>query len=216
MLEAINIHKSYPNVEVLKGVSLKINKGEIVSIVGASGAGKSTLLQLLGTLDIPDQGSLTINNEDLSKASSKRLSAFRNKYLGFIFQFHNLLPEFTALENVCIPGYLGKRNPAEVEKKAKYLMDYLGISHRLSHKPSEMSGGEQQRTAIARALVNDPLIIFADEPTGNLDSHNAEEMHKLFFQLRKEFNQTFVIVTHNERLASEADRKLEMADGKLV
>ncbi len=216
MLEAIDIHKSYPNVEVLKGVSLKINKGEIVSIVGASGAGKSTLLQLLGTLDIPDHGSLTINNEDLSKASSKRLSEFRNKYLGFIFQFHNLLPEFTALENVCIPGYLGKRNPAEVEKKAKYLMDYLGISHRLSHKPSEMSGGEQQRAAIARALVNDPLIIFADEPTGNLDSHNAEEMHKLFFQLRKEFNQTFVIVTHNEKLASEADRKLEMADGKLV
>jgi lipoprotein-releasing system ATP-binding protein len=216
MLEAIDIHKSYPNVEVLKGVSLKINKGEIVSIVGASGAGKSTLLQLLGTLDIPDQGSLTINDEDLSKASSKRLSEFRNKYLGFIFQFHNLLPEFTALENVCIPGYLGKRNPVEVEKKAKYLMDYLGISHRLSHKPSEMSGGEQQRAAIARALVNDPLIIFADEPTGNLDSHNAEEMHKLFFQLRKEFNQTFVIVTHNEKLASEADRKLEMADGKLV
>ncbi len=216
MLEAINIHKSYPNVEVLKGVSLKINKGEIVSIVGASGAGKSTLLQILGTLDSPDQGALTINNEDLSKASSKRLSEFRNKYLGFIFQFHNLLPEFTALENVCIPGYLGKRNPAEVEKKAKYLMDYLGISHRLTHKPSEMSGGEQQRTAIARALVNDPLIIFADEPTGNLDSHNAEEMHKLFFQLRKEFNQTFVIVTHNEKLASEADRKLEMADGKLI
>jgi lipoprotein-releasing system ATP-binding protein len=216
MLEAINIHKSYPNVEVLKGVSLKINKGEIVSIVGASGAGKSTLLQLLGTLDSPDQGSLSINDEDLSKAGSKRLSEFRNKYLGFIFQFHNLLPEFTALENVCIPGYLGKRNPAEVEKKAKYLMDYLGISHRLTHKPSEMSGGEQQRTAIARALVNDPLIIFADEPTGNLDSHNAEEMHKLFFQLRKEFNQTFVIVTHNEKLASEADRKLEMADGKLI
>ena len=216
MLEAINIYKSYPNVEVLKGVSLKIAKGEIVSIVGASGAGKSTLLQLLGTLDNLDSGTIIINKEDLSKLSSKSLSAFRNNYLGFIFQFHNLLPEFTALENVCIPGYLGKRNPAEVEKKAKYLMDYLGISHRLTHKPSEMSGGEQQRAAIARALVNDPLIIFADEPTGNLDSHNAEEMHKLFFQLRKEFNQTFVIVTHNEKLASEADRKLEMIDGRLA
>ncbi|HSZ24243.1 MAG TPA: ABC transporter ATP-binding protein [Cytophagaceae bacterium] len=216
MLEAKDIYKSYPNVEVLKGVSLKITKGEIVSIVGASGAGKSTLLQLLGTLDNPDSGSLFINNENLSKVNGKRLSEFRNNYLGFIFQFHNLLPEFTALENVCIPGYLGKRNPKEVEKKAKYLMNYLGISHREKHKPSEMSGGEQQRTAIARALVNDPLIIFADEPTGNLDSHNAEEMHKLFFQLRKEFNQTFVIVTHNEKLASEADRKLEMVDGKLA
>ncbi len=203
-------------MEVLRGVSLEIDKGEIVSIVGASGAGKSTLLQLLGTLDSPDQGSLIINGEDLSRLSSKRLSEFRNKNLGFIFQFHNLLPEFTALENVCIPGYLGKRNPSDVQKKAKYLMDYLGISHRLDHKPSEMSGGEQQRTAIARALVNDPLIIFADEPTGNLDSHNAEEMHKLFFQLRREFHQTFVIVTHNEKLASEADRKLEMADGKLT
>jgi lipoprotein-releasing system ATP-binding protein len=216
MLEAIDIYKSYPNVQVLKGVSLKINKGEIVSIVGASGAGKSTLLQILGTLDKADSGSLTINNEDMSRLNSRNLSEFRNKYLGFIFQFHNLLPEFTALENVCIPGYLGKRNQAEVEKKAKYLMDYLGISHRFNHKPTEMSGGEQQRAAIARALVNDPLIIFADEPTGNLDSQNAEEMHKLFFQLRKEFNQTFVIVTHNEKLASEADRKLVMADGKLA
>ncbi len=215
MLIATDIYKSYPNVEVLKGVSLEINKGEIVSIVGASGAGKSTLLQLLGTLDTPDKGSLSINGENLSKASSKKLSEFRNKNLGFIFQFHNLLPEFTALENVCIPGYLGKRNVTEVVKEAKSLMEYLGISHRLDHKPSEMSGGEQQRTAIARALINRPLIIFADEPTGNLDSHNAEEMHKLFFQLRKEFEQTFVIVTHNEKLASEADRKLEMADGKL-
>ncbi len=216
MLEAIDIYKSYPNVPVLKGVSLKIDKGEIVSIVGASGAGKSTLLQLLGTLDSPDKGKIFINGQDLSLITSKRLSEFRNNYLGFIFQFHNLLPEFTALENVCIPGYLGKRSQADVEKKAKYLMDYLGISHRLNHRPSEMSGGEQQRAAIARALVNDPLIIFADEPTGNLDSHNAEEMHKLFFQLRKEFSQTFVIVTHNEKLASEADRKLEMVDGRLA
>jgi len=216
MLVAENIFKSYPNVEVLKGVSLKINKGEIVSIVGASGAGKSTLLQILGTLDNPDSGTLKINNEDLSKMNNKYLSEFRNKYLGFIFQFHNLLPEFTALENVCIPGYLGKRNPAEVEKKAKYLMDYLGVSHRMHHKPSEMSGGEQQRTAVARALINDPLVIFADEPTGNLDSNNAEEMHKLFFQLRNEFKQTFVIVTHNEKLASEADRILEMSDGQLL
>jgi lipoprotein-releasing system ATP-binding protein len=216
MLEAINIYKSYPNVQVLKGVSLKIEKGEIVSIVGASGAGKSTLLQLLGTLDKPDEGIILINGEDLSKINSKSLATFRNKYLGFIFQFHNLLPEFSALENICIPGYLGKRNTSEVEKKAKYLMNYLGISDRMHHKPSQMSGGEQQRTAIARALVNDPLIVFADEPTGNLDSHNAEEMHKLFFQLRKEFNQTFVIVTHNEKLASEADRKLEMVDGRLA
>ena len=216
MLEAINIHKSYPNIEVLKGVSLKITKGEIVSIVGASGAGKSTLLQILGTLDNPDEGTLIINDTDLHKLNSKNLSSFRNNYLGFIFQFHNLLPEFTAFENICIPGYLGKRNPSEVQKKAKYLMDYLGISHRINHKPSEMSGGEQQRAAIARALVNNPLIIFADEPTGNLDSHNAEEMHKLFFQLRTEFSQTFVIVTHNEKLASEADRKLEMSDGILI
>jgi lipoprotein-releasing system ATP-binding protein len=215
MLEAIDIYKSYPNVDVLKGVSLKIERGEIVSIVGASGAGKSTLLQLLGTLDLPDKGELRINGEDLSKASNKKLSEFRNRYLGFIFQFHNLLPEFTALENICIPGYLGKRPHHEVEQKASYLMDYLGISHRMHHKPNELSGGEQQRTAIARALINDPLIIFADEPTGNLDSHNAEEMHKLFFRLREEFKQTFVIVTHNEKLASEADRRLEMADGKL-
>jgi lipoprotein-releasing system ATP-binding protein len=215
MLEAIDIYKSYPNVDVLKGVSLKIERGEIVSIVGASGAGKSTLLQLLGTLDLPDKGELRINGEDLSKASNKKLSEFRNRYLGFIFQFHNLLPEFTALENICIPGYLGKRPRHEVEQKASYLMDYLGISHRMHHKPNELSGGEQQRTAIARALINDPLIIFADEPTGNLDSHNAEEMHKLFFRLREEFKQTFVIVTHNEKLASEADRRLEMADGKL-
>jgi len=216
MLVAENLHKSYPHVEVLKGISLTIQKGEIVSIVGASGAGKSTLLQLLGTLDYADQGTITINDKIITSLNDKALSAFRNKYLGFIFQFHNLLPEFTAFENVCIPGFLGKRAVAEVEKKATYLMDYLGVSHRKHHKPSQMSGGEQQRTAVARALINDPCIIFADEPTGNLDSQNAEDMHNLFFQLRAEFNQTFVIVTHNDKLASEADRKLELVDGRLM
>ncbi len=216
MLEAVNIYKSYPNVEILKGVSLKVNKGEIVSIVGVSGAGKSTLLQILGTLDKPDQGSLTINGEDLMTMKGNKLASFRNKNLGFIFQFHNLLSEFSALENVCIPGYLGDGKKSAIEKRGKELLDYFGLSHRMDHKPSEMSGGEQQRTAIARALINSPLVIMADEPTGNLDSHNAEEMHKLFFQLRKEFDQTFVIVTHNEKLALEADRRLEMIDGKLA
>ena len=216
MLEAKNIHKSYNDLKVLKGIDLVINKGEIVSIVGASGAGKSTLLHILGTLDKPDEGALTLNDTPLHNISDNELAAFRNKNIGFIFQFHNLLPEFTALENVCIPGYIGKRPVKEVEKRAKELLDLLGISERMNHKPSEMSGGEQQRTAVARALINSPLIVFADEPSGNLDSHNAEELHKLFFDLRKEFNQTFVIVTHNETLASNADRKLEMRDGVII
>ena len=216
MLEAKNIHKSYNDLKVLKGIDLVINKGEIVSIVGASGAGKSTLLHILGTLDKPDEGVLTLNDTPLHNISDNELASFRNKNIGFIFQFHNLLPEFTALENVCIPGYIGKRPVKEVEKRAKELLDLLGISERMNHKPSEMSGGEQQRTAVARALINSPLIVFADEPSGNLDSHNAEELHKLFFDLRKEFNQTFVIVTHNETLASNADRKLEMRDGVII
>jgi len=216
MLEAKNIHKSYNDLRVLKGIDLVINKGEIVSIVGASGAGKSTLLHILGTLDKPDEGALTVNGTSLHDISDNELAFFRNSNIGFIFQFHNLLPEFTALENVCIPGYIGRKPQREVEKRAKELLDMLGLSNRIDHKPSEMSGGEQQRTAVARALINSPLIVFADEPSGNLDSHNAEELHKLFFHLRKEFNQTFVIVTHNEVLAADTDRKLEMRDGLIV
>lgn len=215
MLIARNIHKSYPNLHVLKGIDLEIAKGEIVSIVGASGAGKSTLLQILGTLDRPDKGELIINGVDVSKISDKELASFRNKNIGFIFQFHNLLPEFTALENVCMPGFIGNRNREEVEERAMELLQMLGLKDRMHHKPSEMSGGEQQRTAVARALVNSPSIIFADEPSGNLDSKNAEELHNLFFQLRERFNQTFVIVTHNDRLAMSTDKKFVMADGKI-
>jgi lipoprotein-releasing system ATP-binding protein len=216
MLEAKNIHKSYNGLNVLKGIDLVINKGEIVSIVGASGAGKSTLLHILGTLDKPDEGSLMLNDTPLHNISDNDLAQFRNKNIGFIFQFHNLLPEFTSFENVCIPGYIGKKPQKEVETRAKELLDLLGLKDRINHKPNEMSGGEQQRTAVARALINSPLIVFADEPSGNLDSHNAEELHKLFFDLRKEFNQTFVIVTHNEILAGNADRKLEMRDGVII
>jgi len=216
MLVAKNIHKSYNGLNVLKGIDLVINKGEIVSIVGASGAGKSTLLHILGTLDKPDEGSLMLNDTPLHTISDNDLAHFRNKNIGFIFQFHNLLPEFTSFENVCIPGYIGKRPQKEVETRAKELLDLLGLKDRMNHKPNEMSGGEQQRTAVARALINSPLIVFADEPSGNLDSHNAEELHKLFFHLRKEFNQTFVIVTHNETLAGNADRKLEMRDGVII
>jgi lipoprotein-releasing system ATP-binding protein len=216
ILKASNIFKSYGPLHVLKGIHLEIEAGEIVSIVGASGAGKSTLLQILGTLDKTDGGELIINDTNISRLKDHELAQFRNRQLGFIFQFHNLLPEFTALENVCIPGYLGKKKHSEVEKRAKHLLEILGLSGRMEHKPSELSGGEQQRTAVARALVNYPSIIFADEPSGNLDSHNAEELHKLFFRLRDEFNQTFVIVTHNEGLAGDADRLLEMKDGVII
>jgi len=216
MLKAVDIFKSYPNLEVLKGINLEIKKGEILSIVGASGAGKSTLLHILGTLDKPDKGVLIINGTKLDSINENELAQFRNKNIGFVFQFHNLLPEFTAFENVCIPGYLGNKDDKEVENRAKELLNLLGLSSRVNHKPSQLSGGEQQRTAVARALINNPAIVFADEPSGNLDSHNAEELHKLFFQLRKEFNQTFVIVTHNEMLAASADRKVEMRDGKVV
>lgn len=216
MIQAKNIHKFYDQLEVLKGVDLHIKKGEIVSIVGASGAGKTTLLQILGTLDKPSVDkttTLVINNENVLNLSDKTLSKFRNLNLGFIFQFHQLLPEFTALENVCIPAYIAGKKPSETEAEAKKLLKYLGLSHRINHKPNELSGGEQQRVAVARALINKPDVIFADEPSGNLDTHSAENLHQLFFQLRDEFGQTFVIVTHNEELANMADRKLVMVDG---
>ena len=219
MITAKNIHKFYDTLEVLKGVDLHIAKGEIVSIVGASGAGKTTLLQILGTLDNPSKNNKTlleINGKNILNMKDKELSKFRNLHLGFIFQFHQLLPEFTALENVCIPAFIAGKEKAETEVEAKRLLEYLGLSHRINHKPSELSGGEQQRVAVARALINKPLVIFADEPSGNLDTHSAENLHELFFKLRDEFNQTFVIVTHNEELANMADRKLVMVDGLIT
>ena len=219
MIEAKNIQKYYDKLQVLKGVDLHIKKGEIVSIVGASGAGKTTLLQILGTLDTPkidNNITLLVNGIDILKLNDKELSKFRNLNLGFIFQFHQLLPEFTALENVCIPAFIANKNKKETEIEAKRLLDYLGLSHRINHKPNELSGGEQQRVAVARALINKPAIIFADEPSGNLDTASAENLHQLFFKLRSEFNQTFVIVTHNEDLANMADRKLVMSDGKII
>ncbi len=216
MIVAKNLQKYYDHLHVLKGVDLHIQKGEIVSIVGASGAGKTTLLQILGTLDNPspiDGMQLFINNEDILKMNDKNLSKFRNLNLGFIFQFHQLLPEFTALENVCIPAFIAKIPKKTAETEARRLLDYLGLSHRINHKPSELSGGEQQRVAVARALINNPAIVFADEPSGNLDTQSAESLHQLFFKLRDELGQTFVIVTHNEELANMADRKLVMSDG---
>lgn len=218
MIIARNLHKTYDQLEVLKGVDLQIEKGEIVSIVGASGAGKTTLLHILGTLDKPtlaEDTQLIVNGQNVLKLSDKALSEFRNKNLGFIFQFHQLLPEFTALENVCIPAYIAGRKPSEAEPEAKKLLEYLGLSHRISHKPGELSGGEQQRVAVARALINKPAVIFADEPSGNLDTVSGENLHQLFFQLRDTFGQTFVIVTHNEELANRADRKLTMVDGRI-
>ncbi|MFV8323378.1 ABC transporter ATP-binding protein [Flavobacterium sp. LB3P21] len=218
MIQAKNLHKYYDQLHVLKGVDLHIQKGEIVSIVGASGAGKTTLLQILGTLDKPtvENGiELRINNEDILTMNDKTLSKFRNLNLGFIFQFHQLLPEFTALENVCIPAFIANKSKPETEIEAKKLLTYLGLSHRMNHKPNELSGGEQQRVAVARALINKPAIIFADEPSGNLDTASAENLHQLFFKLRDEFGQTFVIVTHNEDLANMADRKLVMVDGMI-
>ena len=216
LLQAQSLTKKYGELPVLKGIDISIKQGEVVAIVGASGAGKSTLLQILGTLDKPDNGSVMIKDTDVVKLVGKELAAFRNKHIGFVFQFHNLLPEFTALENVCMPGYLGNRPQQEVIRKAKDLLDRLGLTDRMNHKPSQMSGGEQQRTAVARALVNEPSLILADEPSGNLDSNNAEDLHRLFFQLREEFNQTFIIVTHNPLLAAMTDRTLTMVDGKLL
>ena len=216
MLSGKNIHKRYGPVEVLKGVDIDIQKGEVVAIVGPSGSGKSTLLHILGTLDKADRGDVRMNNVIINSLSPKKLAAFRNKHIGFVFQFHHLLPEFTSLENVCIPGWLAGRKKKEVEEKAKELLQMLGLGHRLENKPNAMSGGEQQRVAVARALINNPDIIFADEPTGNLESANAKELHQLFFELRKKFNQTFLIVTHNEELAQLSDRVLHMKDGIIV
>ena len=216
MITGKNIHKRYGTVEVLKGVDVEINKGEVVSIVGPSGSGKSTLLHILGTLDKADIGAVSMNNTVINSLSGKKLAAFRNKHIGFVFQFHHLLPEFTAWENVCIPGWLAGRKKAEVKEKAEELLKMLALSHRMENKPNEMSGGEQQRVAVARALINNPDIILADEPTGNLDSANAKELHQLFFDLRTKFNQTFLIVTHNEELAKLSDRVLYMKDGKIV
>ncbi|WP_286859551.1 MULTISPECIES: ABC transporter ATP-binding protein [Sphingobacterium] len=216
MLQAKGIHKAYGALPILKGVDISVEKGEIVSIVGASGAGKSTLLHIIGTLDKPDQGSIFINGVDIHKLNAKKLSAFRNEHIGFVFQFHHLLPEFTALENVCIPAFIHGQGRAEAEKKAKELLELLGVSHRIDHKPAEMSGGEQQRVSVARALMNDPSIILADEPSGNLDSENAAALHQLFFDLRTKFQQTFIIVTHNEELARISDRTIHMRDGLVV
>ncbi|MBT8255109.1 MAG: ABC transporter ATP-binding protein [Bacteroidia bacterium] len=216
MISAKNIHKYFDQLHVLKGVDLEIGKSEIVSIVGASGAGKTTLLQILGTLDFYSEGDLIINGVRISELTRKALARFRNEHLGFIFQFHQLLPEFTALENVCIPAFIKRTPKAEAEKRAEELLAFLGLLERKDHKPNELSGGEQQRVAVARALINNPSIILADEPSGNLDTESAENLHNLFFKLRDEFGQTFVIVTHNEELASMADRKLEMQDGVIV
>jgi lipoprotein-releasing system ATP-binding protein len=219
MITAKNIHKYFEDLHVLKGVDLQINKGEVVSIVGASGAGKTTLLQILGTLDKASKqepSELKIDDTIVSNLSDRQLAKFRNENIGFIFQFHQLLPEFSALENVCIPAFIKGAPKHDTESRAKELLDFLGLSERYNHKPSELSGGEQQRVAVARALINKPKLIFADEPSGNLDSTSAENLHNLFFQLRDEFDQTFVIVTHNEDLANMADRKLVMVDGKIV
>ena len=216
MLKAQNITKKYEQLSVLKGVSIEVKKAEIVSIVGSSGAGKSTLLHILGTLDQADAGSISINNQLINQLKGRALAAFRNKHIGFVFQFHHLLPEFSALENVSIPGWIAGRNKKEVEADAKTLLTKLGLANRMEHKPQQLSGGEQQRVAVARALINKPVIIFADEPTGNLDSKNARELHELFVSLRNEFQQTFLIVTHNEELASMSDRRLYMKDGLMV
>lgn len=216
MITAEGIRKSYGSLQVLKGIHLEIKEGEIVSIVGASGAGKSTLLHILGTLDKSDGGKVTFSGEDVTRMNSKRLAAFRNKNIGFVFQQHHLLPEFTSLENICMPAFIAGRSRKEAEKKALELMELMNLGARANHRPSELSGGEQQRTAVARALINSPKVIFADEPSGNLDSETAQALHHLFFELRKQLNQTFVVVTHNMQLAEMADRKLTMKDGVII
>lgn len=216
MIEVDSLHKSYGSLEVLKGVSISVRKGELVCIVGASGAGKTTLLQILGTLSSPDSGHVKIDGITTDRLNDKELSDFRNRRIGFVFQFHHLLPEFTAFENVCIPGYIGHRDRNEVERQARELLEMLGMSPRASHKPAELSGGEQQRVAIARALINSPAVLLADEPSGNLDTKNREEIHRLFFELRDKLGQTVVIVTHDENLARMADRMIVMSDGLIV
>ena len=215
MIQATGIHKSYGSLEVLKGIDLHINKREIVSIVGASGAGKSTLLHIIGTLDKADRGRLLIDGTEVSKLNDTQLAAFRNQKIGFVFQFHHLLPEFTAIENICIPAYIAGMGKKEAMTKAEKLLDYLNLTARKDHKPSELSGGEQQRIAVARALVNDPAVVLADEPSGNLDSNSAQELHRLFFRLRNEMGQTFVIVTHNPELAAMSDRTITIKDGRI-
>jgi len=216
MIEAKNIHKSYGKLHVLKGVDLMVKKGEIVSIVGKSGAGKSTLLHILGTLDWADTGQLIIDGQDLQATRGRKLAAFRNRHIGFIFQFHHLLPEFDAVDNVCMPAFIAGTQADQARTRAEELLDYLGLGDRLGHKPTELSGGEQQRVAVARALMNNPAIVFADEPSGNLDTASSESLHKLILNLRKDFDQTFVIVTHNMDLAAMSDRRLEMIDGRLA
>jgi len=216
LISVRNIKKAYGQLQVLKGVDLTIQRGEFVSIVGKSGAGKSTLLHIMGTLDQADEGALIINEEDISHLNAKKLANFRNQNIGFVFQFHHLLPEFTALENVCIPAFIQGQTEQKAEVRAKELLDYLGLAERLSHKPTQLSGGEQQRVAVARALMNDPAIVLADEPSGNLDSATSQELHQLLFKLRDDFQKTFVIVTHNEDLATMSDRTLKMVDGKLA
>lgn len=216
MLRCTQIKKRYGNLEVLRGVDLAVAEGEVVSLVGSSGAGKSTLLHIMGTLDAPDSGQVWLGDTELTRLRGRELASFRNRHIGFVFQFHHLLPEFTALENVCIPGWLGKDRKKDVEARAKELLQLLGLSARMENKPAQLSGGEQQRVAVARALINRPSVVLADEPTGNLDSVNANELHQLFFDLRNEFRQTFLIVTHNEELAARCDRTVHMKDGMIV
>lgn len=216
MIEVKNIHKSFGSLEVLKGIDLTVQKGEVISIVGASGAGKTTLLQIIGTLMHPDRGSVAIDGVEVTQLGDKELSRFRNQHIGFVFQFHNLLPEFTALENVCMPALIKGESLADARKKAMPLLEFLNVSQRAEHKPSELSGGEQQRIAVARALINQPDVVLADEPSGNLDSSHAQELHKLFFDLRKQYDQTFIIVTHNEGLAQMSDRRIVMKDGTVL
>ena len=216
MIRVTDIHKRYGDLEVLKGVSLEVDQGEVVSIVGASGAGKTTLLQIMGTLSRPDGGRVEIDGQDVSSLGDRALSRFRNAHIGFVFQFHHLLPEFTAFENICIPALIGRRSRAEAERRATELLAMMGLEARGGHKPSELSGGEQQRVAIARAIVNSPSVLLADEPSGNLDTHNKEEIHRLFFELRDRLGQTVVIVTHDEGLAAMADRRIAMSDGRII
>ncbi len=216
MIKATDIHKSYGDLHVLKGVNLEISQGEIVCIIGKSGAGKSTLLHILGTLDVADKGRVVLDGTEVSRLKVKDLAHFRNRRIGFVFQFHHLLPEFTALENVCIPAYIRGETESNAIKRGKELLDYLGLSERLAHKPAQLSGGEQQRVAVARALMNQPAVVFADEPSGNLDSASSQELHQLIFKLRQDFNQTFLIVTHNKELASMSDRTIEMRDGLVL